>query len=299
MWKEVSNLEECVECVICGHKVKTSLTRHLRKRHNISRSNYEKTYKTSAVAVSFSKMLADRNKSDKMREITIARNKSTKMRNVVSKRNQDPDFIEKCRNGILNNLDERSRRSQRRAKKNSENWKNQAYRDTMIQKISDCQKEIHADPEYKKLRSEIMLNTWKNPENAKKMLNAPKTSPFGKSCHYFSKKFDHTFYCRSQGEYEFLLALETLNTVLCVESESIHIVEETKVYTPDFLVTSNENHKYLVEVKYEEPYTDHIEKVEMALRYCKSNDMKFCYVRRFVEIPKLLATKDLNSIVLF
>lgn len=272
-----------VKCLICGEICYGRLINHLRKVHNLTTSQYRSKFPNAHVLC--------RDEEISIRERLIERNKSDKQRRLISERNRDPEFQKKCQAGCT----EETRRAQSENMKRVSNrlWSNPEYRRTKSQEMSQLMKSLRQDPDYVAKRSEIMKKTWENPENAAKMIAAPKNHPYGHQKEYFSKRFSRNYYCRSLGEYEFILTCESLPEVQDVvsgERLSIRYIDsqgQSRLYLPDFLVTT-ETGVFLVEVKYEgDDIHNYTNKVNSALDYCKLRGMTYCYVNRFSGIARI------------
>lgn len=290
-----------VKCEICGYTSEKMLSQHLRLTHKISSKEYLELYPNSAItSESYKKMMSDRNKSDKMREIVINRNKSEKMRSIVSNRNRNPDFIEKCKKG-MNRTEVKEKQSKRMSERNKTMWQNIDYRNKMCKAISDAQK-VHMNLDSVKDRQrKVMQCNWGNDDIAKKMLNAPTSKwKYAKQGIYHSSKFEKDIKYKSTGEYEFLDFCESNDTITDLEYETVHIRFDGKTYTPDFKVTQK-GVVYLIEIKYNEYYTDSDVlqwKYDVGTQYCIDNNMQYCWLRRFVELPQLKITQNLNEFAL-
>lgn len=272
-----------VECLICGEICSGRLLGHLRKVHNLSTKDYRKEFPGASVLC--------KDEEESIRQRLIVRNKSEKQRSAISQRNRDPEFQRKCQEGCTEETRKAQAENMRKVSKRL--WSSPEYRNAKSKEMSELMKRLSQDPEYRKLRSEIMKRTWKNPESASKMLSAPKCHPFGKQCSCHSVKFDRNFWCRSQGEYEFLKLCESLDQVTDVISEESSPIEYfdsddvSHVYLPDFIVTT-ENQSYIVEIKYEDDLiVNHKDKVNAAVDFCKTNGLVYCYVNRFSGISKI------------
>jgi hypothetical protein len=236
-----------------------------------------------------SQILTERNKSDEMRNIVIARNKSKAMRDFISERNKDPEFKLKVKKG-MQNPELKKKQAERLAKRNRESWKDPEYRARHTEIARETQRKRNSDPEVIAKKSKMFRDLWKDPEISKRMLNSYKSSPFGRSCRY------KEYYCRSQGELELLVSLEEIGASNIL-MENLRIPYELdgviRTYIPDFTCELN-GVNYVIEQKYSESSDMYPEKVEGALKYCDDNGYVFCWVRRFKETPKILATKSLD-----
>lgn len=272
-----------VKCLICGEVCQGRLIYHLKKVHNLTTKDYRKEFPEASVLC--------KDEEDAIKQRLIKRNKSEKQRSIISQRNCDPEFQRKCQEGCT----EETRKSQadNMRKVSKKLWSSPEYRSTKSREMSDLMKRLNRDPEYKALRSEIMKRTWKNPESASKMISAPKNHPFGRQCSYFSTRFSREFWCRSQGEYEFIKLCDTLDLVVDVmsgEKFPIDYFDSSKthhVYLPDFIVTTKDQ-IYVVEIKYEnDNIADHKDKVNAAVDFCRSQGLVYCYINRFSGISKV------------
>lgn len=286
-----------LKCKICGYECKSILSNHLKNKHNISSKEYKEMYPGSeTTSAEYRKMMSDRNKSDKMREITINRNKSDYMRNAVSNRNKDKDFINKCKEGIRKSEKFHKSVSKSVSERNKIMWKNEDYREKMRESISRSQKLVMNTPERKSFQSKVMKKNWKNGLIAKKMLDAPKNRLYGHRSNYYSEFFDKEFICKSDGERDFIKLMEDMKAD-DLQYEPIHIHGNGITYIPDFLVRFKDK-KYLVEVKFDDDYKDHIDKVMLAIEYCENNDIKYCWVTRFYGIENIRNNNDIEVSVL-
>ena len=282
-------MKDTVECKICG-KVSKRLVRHVKSAHNMTCAEYKEQYNSPVVSEAEIAKLVERNKSDKMRQVTINRNKSDEMRAMISERNRDPEFQAKCRAGYTEETRKAQAESMR--KTSLECWRDPEYRKRRSQQMSNMMRKLNQDPDYVKIRSDIMKRTWENPENAQRMISAPKNHPYGVQSHRYSDKFNREYYCRSQGESEFVSLCESLENVSDLLPGSHLPVRymsngQSHVYIPDFIVVTS-TQTYMIEVKYEgDLITNHIDKVNGAVDYCNSNEMIFCYVNRFSGISKI------------
>lgn len=273
-----------VKCLICGEVCETSLVSHLRKCHGLSTQEYRKLFPGASV---LSKI-----RSESISQMLVERNKSKKQRDAISCRNRDPEFQKKCQAGITEEVRQVHADTMRRVSK--ELWTHEDYRQARSQGMSDLMKRLNQDPEYTKARSEIMKKTWENPESAAKMIQAPKSHPYGVQSKFDSKKFGKSFWCRSQGEREFLEFCEVSQNVFDVVSGEKFPIKyedesgESHTYLPDFIVTTNELSVYIVEVKYEgDQILGYRCKVNAAVDFCKLHNMTYCYVNRFSGISKI------------
>lgn len=251
-----------LKCEICGYVCKSILTKHIRSAHNMSEDEYLKLYPNSKLfSDEWKQMMSDRNKSQKMRDITISRNKEQYMRDAISNRNKNPEFIKKCKEGI----------------KNSETW-----HDVHSVSTTKRNKEMWKDPEYAEKMTNILRNSnierWKDPEYAKRMLDIL-PSKYGKKQKYYSEYFNKEFSLKSNSELSFVKLCERLKvSELIYEPFGIQYEWKDKTihtYYPDFLV----DNKYIVEVKWDESYRcrNNLYKSIGAINYCKNNDYKFCW----------------------
>lgn len=272
-----------VKCLICGEVCQGRLIYHLKKVHNLTTKDYRKEFPEASVLC--------KDEEDSIKKRLTERNKSEKQREIISQRNRDPEFQRKCQEGCT----EETRRAQAEnmRKVSKKLWSSQEYRDIKSKEMSDLMKRLNQSPEYKALRSEIMKKTWKNPENASKMISAPKRHPYGKQCSYHSVRFDRDFWCRSQGEYEFLKLCDSLSQVINVVSGERLPIEYcgsdkvSHVYLPDFVVTTK-GQTYIVEIKYEnDSILNHKDKVNSAVEFCKAHGFVYCYINRFSGISKV------------
>lgn len=278
-----------VKCKVCNNEYH-SLVSHIR-RHNLTPDEYKVKYPGSELEsdeykASRRNMLAERNKSDKMKQVTADRNKSDHMRQVVSKRNSDPEFKLKVREGYTR-PEVAKARSEHISKLNKSRWENDEYRSRMSKLISDSQRKISTNSEVKERKRQVMYRNWSNPKLAMAMINSHKSSPFGKPVTYYSSKYDKSYRFRSQGEYEMMIALEKLDaTEVTYEEYRVRYTDSlgnTRVYIPDFKVLLD-GVTYIIEVKYSDEINLESDKVIGALRHCEEKDYKYCWVRRYVEL---------------
>lgn len=271
--------QDYIICNICNEAVKTKLQFHLKNKHNISTLEY-KTMFPGCSTIS---------KNEYLRY--VERNTSNKMRNIISERNKDPEFQKKCQAGCT----EETRRiqSETMRKVSLECWKDPEYREKMSNVASETQKRENQKPDVIKRKSELSKSLWQIPEIATKMLTAPKKHPFGIQCSYSSSKFNRTYWCRSQGEYDFIKLCEDLGYVIDIisgEKSPIKYNDENNtehIYLPDFIVYTSDQ-TYLIEVKYEGDSIENYKyKVNSAIDYCTKNNMIYCYVNRFSGISNI------------
>lgn len=282
-----------LKCKLCSYETQKVLSHHLKSAHKITAKEYKNLFPDAEVTSDeFKLMMAERNKSDKMRNITITRNKSDKMREIIRNRNYDKEFQRKCKEG-LNREDVKAKQRERMSKVNKENWQKQEYRDYMHNLISKKQKEYMNTQESIERQRAIMHRNWLDPEIAKAMLDAPKKSWRCQNRGTFvSNKFGKEFHYKSQGELDFITICEENDSVTDLEYETIHIeMNSGHVYTPDFLVTQN-NKRYLIEIKFDETQYNFKEKFNSVVKYCLANDIELCWMRRFNEVSEL--KKDCN-----
>lgn len=272
-----------VKCLICGEICYGRLVGHLRKSHNLTTKEYRKLYPGASVLC--------KDEENSIKERLTERNKSDKQRLIVSERNRDPEFQKKCQEGCTEET--RKAQSDNMRKVSKRLWNNSDYRKTKSKEMSELMKQLNKDPAYIAIRSEIMKRTWENPESAAKMISAPKNHPYGRQSSYRSEKFRREYWCRSQGEKEFLELCDFLDQVLDVisgENLPIRYLDSNNVshvYLPDFIVTT-ENRTFVVEIKYEDdPIVDHKYKVNSAVDFCKIYGLTYCYVNRFSGISKI------------
>lgn len=218
-------------------------------------------------------------KSQEWTDMMVKRNKSDKMRKAI--RNRSKEVMSK-------NISERNKKM----------WKDPEYRKHMKETLSRTQRNYMNSEEGKKRQREVMLKNWSNPEIAKRMLDAPKSNwGCAKRKVYYSEKFNKEFKLKSTGELEFLLICESIDSITSLDYESIHIKTFDKIYTPDFRVVQD-GKVYIIEVKYDNLYQDNMKIVNIALDYCLENNFEFCWMRRFKEIPQLKKNKLLSEFVL-
>lgn len=219
----------------------------------------------------------------------VERNQSDKMRNFISKRNQDPEFKRKCKEGSCTEEIRRIKSdNMRRISKKC--WEDPEYRRRRSDSAREVQERESKKPEVIKRKSDLFKRLWSsNSDFVNKAISAPKSHPYGRQSHYQSDKFDQTYYCRSQGESDFIRLCEELDYVTSLSPGSLVRIpyfseNEFHTYIPDFIV----NNKYVVEVKYEnDNIENHSDKANAAVEYCKLNGLVFCYVNRFSGISKI------------
>ena len=103
----------------------------------------------------------------------------------------------------------------------------------------------------------------------------------------FVERFNKTYKYKSQGELEFIKLCSELEYVDDLLYEPIKIEYEDHIYIPDFLVITSEK-KYLVEIKFDDNSPEEFkDKVNSAIEYCSDNEMSFCWIRRFKELPQI------------
>lgn len=278
------------KCMICGNEYK-SLQRHIKCKHNMTSSEYKNKFPgCKLVSDDQINSLIDRNKSDKMKQAIINRNKSDKMRKIISDRNRDPEFIKKCKEG-MNNPEVKAEQSRRLSERNRENWKDPEYKEKHQEISRQTQNRLNKDPKVIRRKSEMFKSLWRDPDISSRMLNSHKVSPFGRAIRY------KDYYCRSQGEYEMILLLEELGASN-ITMETLRIpYSDNRTYIPDILCTIN-NITYVIEVKYDDNFYDHIEKVKGAISYCNNLGYKYCWCRRFVELPQIRKDKTLECSII-
>jgi hypothetical protein len=284
-----------IKCKICGYETEKLLSGHLKRVHHINSKEYLALYPDSEVSSQeWKNMMSERNRSDNMRRITSERNKTDSMRKIVSERNKNPEFIKKCKDG-LRNPDVRKHRSEIASKRNHIMWQSQEYRSKMHKVLSASQKKNMNKDESINRQREIMIRNWSNKNLARKMLDAPRKSIFGVHGIHNSIKFDKEFKFKSLGELEFIKLMESLDSVHSLDYETIRLkMSDGRTYIPDFLV----NNHYLVEVKFDDSYTEFPDKVDAAIKYCNSNNLEFCWVRRFKEMKFIAESRSLKCAVL-
>ena len=272
-----------VKCLICGEVCQGRLTYHLKKVHNLTTKGYREEFPGASVLC--------KNEEDSIKKRLTERNKSEKQRAIVSQRNRDPEFQRKCQEGCTEETRKAQADNMRRVSKKC--WEDPEYREKHRRIARETQLRENQKPEVIKRKSELSKQLWTNPEYAAKALAAPKHHLYGKQCSYHSAKFDRDFWCRSQGEYEFLKLCESLDQVVNVISgEKLPIKyfdsnNISHVYLPDFIVTT-EDQNYIVEIKYEDDLIiNYKDKVNAAVDFCKTNGLVYCYVNRFSGISRI------------
>ena len=278
-----------VTCKLCGEKFRTRLYYHLKNDHGITTKEY--------------KMIFEGSRTISENEYTrcLIKNKSDKMRRVISDRNRDPEFQKKCQEGCTEST--RAAQAENMRKVSKRMWQDPEYRARHVEIARETQKRENSKPEVRERKSEISHKLWMDPEYAAKATEAPKKHPYGVQSRIYLTKFEKEFYCRSQGEREFLELVADLDYVIGIESGTALPIEYLnedsvcKVYIPDFIVRTYEQ-LYVVEVKYEDdPIDGHKYKVNGAVDYCESRGMKFCYVLRFSGI-KSIRDNGFESVVI-
>lgn len=117
-----------ITCQICGHQVKSLLTRHLKAAHQMTEEDYVRKYNSPVISAEFQKVLSD--------------NGTRTMQKLWS----NPDF--------------RDEHSQRVSERNNLNWKNPEYQELM----SRNGKSQWDDLEYKTKMKQIIKESWNDPE---------------------------------------------------------------------------------------------------------------------------------------
>jgi len=268
------------KCLICDYQ-SGNIVYHLKSAHKLTTKEYRKDYPEAQVISDI--MIQHASKT------MTARNKSEKARQTTQEMNKSITHIEKVKQGLAK-PSAKTKMSERTAKNNIKMWENPEYRKRRSDAARATQNKLNKNPEIIKKKSELFRKLWKDPKASSKMLNSYKKSIFGKPVRY------KNYYCRSQGEHELILALEQIGATDIIQEHRrvpyyINGVEHT--YVPDIECTL-EGQQYLIEVKYKESAAEFPDKVEGALEYCAKNSLKFCWVRRFVEIPVIISTKSLN-----
>ena len=272
-----------VKCLICGEVCQGRLIYHLKKVHNLTTKDYRKEFPGASVLC--------KDEEDLIKKRLIERNKSEKQRAIISQRNHDPEFQRKCQEGCT--VETRRAQAENMRKVSKKCWEDSEYRENHRMIARETQLRENQKPEVIKRKSDLSKQLWMNPEYAAKSLAAPKRHPYGRQCTYHSNRFDRDFWCRSQGEYEFLVLCDSLSQVINVLSgEKMPIKyndadRATHVYLPDFIVTTDEQ-TYIVEIKYEDDsILNYRDKVNAAVEFCKSQGLVYCYINRFSGISKV------------
>lgn len=280
-----------VKCKLCDYETKYFITNHLKSAHKISKEEYLKMFPDAETSSQeYKQKMLEHNRSEKMKKtssknITKYNKEHKHDEEWYKKWNSDPELIKK-RNKTRNENEEWRRfRSEDMSKRNKENWKNPEYRNKMSKMKTEQLLQWWEDhPEEKDKFRERVINLWKDPEKSKNMINGPKKSYFAKKGILHSNKFNLDIRYDSSGEKEFLEICEIRDSIVSLIREPLRIeylddFGKERIYIPDYLI----NNKYIVEIKFDEqPNT---KKVEYAIKYCNKNNLKYCFINRFKELP--------------
>lgn len=280
-----------VKCLICGEEFTRGIKFHLKKSHGICSKEYREMF-PGAQVISDKELEEKRSRVHSPEEIAklVERNKSQRMRDIISERNRNPEFQKKCQEGCTEET--RKSQSENMRKVSKKCWEDPDYRENHCQIARETQARESQRSEVKKRKSEMFKKLWNNSEFSTKAISAPKNHPYGRQSWYTSSKFNKEFYCRSQGESDFLSFCESSDDVINVESGVVFPItyfvgNDEHVYIPDFIVKTK-NISYIVEIKYEDDLIEnHKDKVNSAVDFCKNHNMRFCYVNRFSGIKKI------------
>lgn len=287
-----------VKCKLCGYETKNYITNHLRIAHKISKEEYLKQFPNAEISSQeYKQKMLEHNRSQKMRETSAKNitkwNKENKHDKEWYKEwNRNPELIKKRNETRNKNKEWIKFRSEDMTKKNIENWKNPEYREKMSKmKTKQLLQWWKDHPEEKEKFRQRILETWKDPEKSKNMINGPRKSYFAKKGNYYSNKFNLNIRYDSSGEKDFLEICNRRNSITSFEREPLRIsyIDENgkeRIYIPDYVVEENKQ-KYVIEIKFNEKIDEgrNKYKVKSAIEYCNKNNLKYCFIRRFKELP--------------